>query len=198
MFCKVSVHLPPYLLVFIINTGYLLSEHSKAIELGQSRAQTCAILRDGGKGMCCLRLSIVPSTTLHHRHCQTLYYCRVWNHPDSFPRTYDNGKIASPAEPEDALLWSLSWKHCRAAERHRKANHSQQNWTWPAGSAIVAKGPAVSARFSASVRRATTHLNAHLKKKNGVKQRQRKTTGAWGSAEPKITLPCITKSLAFF
>lgn len=186
MFCNVSVHWPPYLLVFIINTGYLLSELLKAIELGQLRAQPCVILRDGGRGTRCLCLSILRSTTqtLHHRHALTLYYCRVWNHPDSSPRTYHDGWRCVFDEPGDALLswagWSVSWKHCRAAERHPKANQSQQNWTWPAGSATpgnVAKRPAelrrVSTRVSVSVRCAPRTWK-HTWEKNGVKQRQRK------------------------
>lgn len=141
-------------------------------------------LKDGGRGTCCLRLSIAPSTTqtFHHRHALTLYYCRVWNRQISSSRLRW-GRCVS----DDALLslagGSLIWKHCRAAERHWKASPSQQNWTRPRGANDVqgnlAKTPCwAPARVSTCLRvsqMCTTHLKAHSGvgwgEINGVKQR---------------------------
>lgn len=202
MFCNVSVYWPPYLVVFIINTGYLLSELLKAIELGQLRAQSCVILRDGGRGTRCLRLSIVRSTTqtLHYRHTLTLYYCRVWNHPDSSPQTYNDGDVVSSMNQRTLCShWPAGvWAESTAGQQRgtqRPVSHSRTGRDLR-GQRHRECG--LTPRPHVSQCQSDVHHTPESTLGKTVSNRDKGKSSAQVSAEPKITLACVTKSLAFF
>lgn len=147
--------------------------------MGQLRAQSCVMLRDGGRGTRCLRVSIVRSTTqtLHHRHALTLNNCRVWNHPDSSPQTYDDGDVVSPMNPRTLCShWPAGvWAESTAGQQRgprRPISPSRSGRDLRVHGWRPCWAPArVHTCLSASQVRTRTWKHTW---KNGVKHRQRK------------------------
>lgn len=170
--------------------------------------------------------NIVPLLYWYIREQELTCSSRVWYHPDLLLQpTVRHPVFNQPVSGlSDTLLvlasWSLIWKHCRAAERHWKADQSHIaaeldltsstcgglgfDVTLQDGRLLgVCRKPRRAPYASVCISMCLHSVKCAQRTwkhtwKNGVKKREKKNQHSCDWGTKNNTLGCVTKSLAFF